>query len=225
MNTLCTIPPEKKTSKEAPLELVLMSSKQDWNFVSGWKQKVNSMSEQSLKDSLEYAKLGAKRWSWLSSQKLCVGSIEELRERIASNPTEELGLALSIVRRNEPTMPDVLGFCYARRLWLNHLQLEFLAAMEGGIGTLLLYGLSSVAREVGAPQLWGECTQLSQGFYRKVKARLLTAHLTMEMEKKKGEPSTYIEEMQLPGAVQDRFSFGKVELNLMADLLEGMSEA
>jgi hypothetical protein len=223
MNTLYKIPPEKKGDTESVTELVLLTRAQDWSFVRRWETQVHLDSGQSLKDSLEYAKLGAKRWSWLSSQNLCVGSMKELQERLQKNPKDELGIALALVRREKKGQPKVLGFCYARRLWINHLQLEFLASMEAGFGALLLYGLGFIAREIGAPQLWGECTESSQGFYRKVKAKLLAAHLNIEL-KKEGRASSFVQEMQLPGSVEDHFKFGKVELELMADILDEMGE-
>ena len=117
---------------------------------------------------------------------------------------------------------QIIGFCYARRLWLGTVCLEFLGTHNlgglSGIGSLLLYAVAEVARGFKAVEIWGECTADSQGFYRKTKAKLLHGELKDALKQGNSDPK-HPRNWQLPGEVDDRFAFRHRELILMGDLL------
>lgn len=48
-------------------EIVWLTSKADWSFVETWEAAAEETDSQSMRDSLEYAQIGAKRWTWLSA--------------------------------------------------------------------------------------------------------------------------------------------------------------
>ena len=208
---------------KAVCDIVWLSTQSDWGFVRDWEVSADATDLQSVRDSLEYAQTGAKRWGWLANQGFCVASKKELLERIEQASDAELGFALAVKFRSGNQNARVIAFCYVRRLWLNHLYVEFLAVSgtEGvrGVGSLLLYVVADLAIAIGAKMVWGECTAGSQSFYRKLKARFLMTSLQVALESK--DPS-YIAEGQLPGAVADRFEFGETELRTMANLLKAL---
>lgn len=170
-----------------------------------------------MRDSLEYAQTGAKRWSWLSAQGTCVTGFEDIESRTTNDPEVEFGIALAVLVPDQRGNKRVVAFCYVRRIWLNHLYLEFLAAVQEGVGSLLLYALAEIAKKVESTEIWGECTAGSQGFYRRIKAKLLSAHLNDSLEKKSPD-APCLAEAQLPGAVFDRFVFGKEEIDIMSGI-------
>jgi Acetyltransferase (GNAT) family len=209
------------------VEIVWLSEPTDWNFVQRWEQAATDQDPLSLRDSLQYAQLGAKRWDWLAAQGLSASSNEQLIARVAEHPDDEVGFALA-VRIHDPKSPksdhQPIAFCYVRRLWLNHLYLEFLAVGDAtvrGAGSLLLFAVADIARQLGAKELWGECTALSQGFYRRLKARCLVSSLQSALEDRSGSPE-YLAQAQLPGAVEDRFVIGEAELHAMRQLLRAL---
>ena len=198
-------------------EIVWLTSKADWSFVETWEAAAEDTDSQSMRDSLEYAQIGAKRWSWLSGQGTCVTGFEDIESRTARDPDVEFGIALAVLMPAQGRNKRVAAFCYVRRIWLNHLYLEFLAVVQQGVGSLLLYALAEIAKKGESTEIWGECTAGSQGFYRRIKAKLLSAHLNDSLEKKSPN-APYLAEAQLPGAVFDRFVFGKEEIDIMCGI-------
>ena len=142
---------------------------------------------------------------------------EDIESRTARDPDVEFGIALAVLMPAQGRNKRVAAFCYVRRIWLNHLYLEFLAVVEEGVGSLLLYALAEIAQKGECTEIWGECTAGSQGFYRRIKAKLLSAHLNDSLEKKSPN-APYLAEAQLPGAVFDRFVFGKEEIDIMSGI-------
>jgi hypothetical protein len=151
----------------------------------------------------------------------CISDAADASQRIGKDPATEFAFALAMSvkmgRRKR-----VVGFCYARRLWLGTVYLEFLGGNNAhrlsGIGSLLLYAVADAARGFKGAELWGEFTADSQGFYRKTKAKLLEVEL-QDVLKKGNRESTYPRDWQLPGAIDDRFSFGWRELVSMSESL------
>lgn len=192
----------------------------DWDFADDWENEPAGSSDPRIRDSIDYARTGAKRWRWLSKEGFCVSNAVDAVKRIKEDRSTEFAFAfamsVTIGRRKQ-----IIGFCYARRLWLGTVYLEFLGGNNGsgfsGIGSLLLNAVADAARGFNGMEIWGECTAESQGFYQKTKARLLEADLKDALKKGNGEPR-YPRDWQLPGAIDDRFSFGWRELVLMSDL-------
>ncbi len=64
-----------------------------------------------------------------------------------------------------------IGCCHFRRTWAGGIYIDFLAALSKnyrGIGTGLLFHVASIAGEIGAPFVWGEATEKSAAFYKKI---------------------------------------------------------
>jgi hypothetical protein len=92
--------------------------------------------------------------------------------------TEVVFVMLAKARWHEPS--EVLGFCFCRRTWCHHIVLDFAAAHPNaigpaggqvrGVGAGMLYSLVKFSEGIGARLVWGEATENSASFYRKVLA-------------------------------------------------------
>ena len=120
-------------------------------------------------------------------------------------PAGEFGLALALRTRRRPS--QILGFAFTRRTWANNFMLEFLAASPAaghvikGVGRALMQTLSRIALSLHCSEMWGECTELSQGFY-------------VSLKETTGRASG---RNQRPAEVRDRFQFTREELSLMVE--------
>lgn len=125
-----------------------------------------SNSEARVAEAVEFVRLAAKRWRYYRKQYLVATGIEDLRRRVAADPSGELSVLL--VARVEDRL---LGCCHFRRTWAGNVYIDFLAAPAlldfTGTGTGLLFYVSCIAAEIGANQIWGEATRDSCGFYEK----------------------------------------------------------
>jgi hypothetical protein len=181
----------------------------DWRFVNQWRRALASGNSPAAHDSLEYAMLSGKRWRFLLEQRLSVSGWSSLREHLRRDQTAELGMALAVTRASRG-MPAVLGFAYLRRTWANNLILEFLAASPvagagiKGVGAAIMQCAAAIGVWLQAPELWGECTAASRGFYRTLKVRYAPPELAKQ-------PA-----WQRPESISDRFQFGQKELQCMA---------
>src|SRR5262249_30997928 len=127
-------------------------------------------------DALEFAKLARERWYYNRRKRRAVSGVQALKRKIAKERTAEV--AILFVAKADWAEGKILGTALFRRTWCNHLVLDFLAThpfflLDGpqrlrGIGPGLLFGLSIVAREIGAPLLWAETTDFSAPRYRKI---------------------------------------------------------
>jgi hypothetical protein len=208
------------TGQPVPCWITWLVNQRDWSFVKEWEKQGNDAQSQQVGDSIDYAQTGAKRWRWLGAQHLCVSDTTEAARRIKKDSASEFGFSLALSIK-DGRKKQVIGFCYARRLWLNRLCLEFLGAIPPpgitGTGSLLLNAVADIGRTLRVVELWGECTANSQGFYQKTKARFLIAALEDALRHKKNP--NYSRDWQLPGAVDDRFIFGRQEITLMSEVL------
>ena len=186
-----------------PLEVVWFNVATDWSFLADWRSIARKADTTAVRDSLEYAELAGKRWRYLAGQGLSAASLAELRRLALKHPAGEFGLSLAL-RTRGPT-GQILGFAFSRRTWANNLMLEFLAASPAaahgikGAGRALMQALSFIALWLDCDELWGECTELSKGFYSSLKAK--TAHSPDRSQK--------------PENVRDRFQFSRGELSLI----------
>lgn len=129
----------------------------------------------SARDSVEFSRLAGKRWRYYARRQEAAASLDDLKERIASVPSAEVGFLL-VVRAAWSARHPRLGVCWCRRTWCNHLVLDFAAVHPsalpgsgfGGVGTAMLQALALIAREIDSPLVWGEATELSAPFYQKV---------------------------------------------------------
>ena len=102
-----------------------------------------------------------------------MGSIDELKRRIAADPDAEVAL-MAVIKADWFPGPGVLGVCHFRRTWCNNLFVDFLttqpevASRSGarvfGVGTWLLASVVQVAEEIQAAAIWGEATKSSASF-------------------------------------------------------------
>jgi hypothetical protein len=103
--------------------------------------------------------------------------LETLRNTVQQdNECEVAFILIAYAPWHEPS--SILGFCFCRRTWCNHLLLDFAAAHPNaitpagghikGVGSAMIYSLVALARELGITTVWGEATQNSVGFYRHV---------------------------------------------------------
>ena len=162
-----------------PVEVVWLHAAADWAFLADWQSLADKSKSTAARDSLEYATLAGKRWRYLSNQSLAATSLPGLRQLLSESPSAEIGLALGLRTVNPPRR--VLGFAFVRRTWANNVMLEFLAASpaaEGGfkgVGRTLMQTLSIIALSLRCGALWGECTELSHGFYTSLKSKTAPA--------------------------------------------------
>jgi hypothetical protein len=103
--------------------------------------------------------------------------LETLRNTVQQdNECEVAFILIAYAPWHEPS--SILGFCFCRRTWCNHLLLDFAAAHPdaitpaggfiNGVGSAMLYSLVALADQLGIKKVWGEATRNSVGFYRYV---------------------------------------------------------
>ncbi len=156
-----------------------------------------------LDDAIEFVHLAVKRWNYYYRSGYSVSGAKELRQRVGQNPHCEIGFMLAVVL---PT-GKIIGGCFARRTWAGNILLDFLfshpasftangATQASGVGFAMMSVLASLALSIQADELWGEATENSHGFYKKIKSRLASSNASE--------------------ATLDRFIFQRAELVLLA---------
>ena len=145
-----------------------------------------------LRDALEFSRLAAKRWRYYRRSGLAITSLADLRKIVRREPQGEFGMML-LAKPTWRASAPVLGFCFARRSWCHHLNVDFLGvhprvlgnARERvhGVGTGLLYQLVQLADEFRISCIWGEATVNSAGFYeRALGIKAISDHFFIEGE-------------------------------------------
>ena len=139
-----------------------------------WERSIKEDSTPSQRDSIEFARLAAQRWTEASIQKRTASSVERMKLAIQDNNRQEIRMLAVAAAQFRKTKREV-GICLLRRTWCNNIVLEFLAVHPAldekenspisGLGTGLLHHVCWVAHCLGANAIWGESTQNSQGFY------------------------------------------------------------
>lgn len=200
------------TQRVIEAEVVWIENQRGWDFVDKWERSDQQKASRQMKDMIEYCNLAAKRWTYIQQHRMTVTSMREMRERIEHEPESELGLALAILI-NRHGKRQVLGFGFLRRTWLNHLVLEFLSISPStfgnvkAIGSTLMCAIARIGFEIGATELWGECTKDSQGFYTRLKSNYQQAKMSDVM-------------IQGPEQIEDHFHFGFKELEHLAAIAD-----
>ena len=127
-------------------------------------------------DAGEFAALAAKRWFYYTREGASVSSLDDLRAAIKRNDRAELAFLL-VASAEWAKRYKFLALAYCRRTWCHHFILDFLAVRPGasfanqpirGLGTGMIFGLSSLADDLGIGRIWGEATASSAPFYEKV---------------------------------------------------------
>jgi hypothetical protein len=155
-------------------------------------------------DAIEFVRLAAKRWNYYHRSGYAVSSAGELQERIRANPQCEVGFMLLVFLPGG----EIGGGCFARRTWAGNILLDFLFAHPctfssstgrstlRGVGVGIMSVLASITLQHQGTELWGEATENSHGFYKKLKLRMR------------------IDQTEEP--IMDRFIFRRKELAILA---------
>lgn len=154
-------------------------SEPDLAVVSRWHPPAAVTARPTVRDTLEFARLAAKRWRYYRRSIATATSFEVFKALVAREPQSEVS-ALLVVHADWFSRSRVIGLAQCRRTYCHHLVLEFLSvhpAIVGriglqirGVGSGLVYGLAEFAGMVGMPLIWGEATASSATFYAKTLA-------------------------------------------------------
>lgn len=137
-----------------------------------WLKSANLGSNPNMMDAAELATLAFRRWREAVAKKRAATCRKDITDIITDNPHAEVTVLVVVKApwlRNKP-----VGFCHLRRTWCNNIYIDFLTVHPAhlgklsGVGTALLYFVSCLAAEIGAEVIWGETTQNSVEFYRRV---------------------------------------------------------
>jgi len=142
-----------------------------------WRTVGAAQHDPHVRDAMEFRKLATKRWRYYQKGNEAATDLSELKRAIRRDPFAEIGFLLVAKASWHPETP-VLGCCFCRRSWCDHLIVDFLAVhpkvLMGvggrvrGVGTGIIYSLVLLADELGIRTVWGEATRNSAPFYAKV---------------------------------------------------------
>jgi hypothetical protein len=162
-----------------PLGYVFAKRARDDRSFGNWRESIRPMSNPRFLDALELATLAFRRWRDADSKGRVANYAQEIQEFKQDNPYAEVSV-LVLVRALWMKRKPTVGLCYFRRTWCNNIFIEILTrhpafvnrgTKEGairGVGTALLYFVTSVALALDANVIWGEATQNSAKFYQDV---------------------------------------------------------
>lgn len=161
-----------------------------------WKKSAkNYLNHPKIKDSLAFAESAYIRWKVNRNRDNYAYSIQDIKDFIRDNPNAEV--ANFILLKCDWQLPfsslGILGIIHFRRIWRNNLILDYLAvhpliAKPGniiikGVGSVLLYYITKIAKDLGAEYIWGESTQNSCTYYEKMFGVTITDLILVEKEK------------------------------------------
>ncbi len=145
--------------------------------VRRWGDALRSGANPVKLDAVELANLAFRRWCEGLSKRRIAGTLQDIKDHIQDNPHAEVSVLL-LARASWLRHRSLVGLCHFRRTWANNLFIDFLAAHPsiageresplGGLGTGMLHHIMVVAEEIHAGAIWGEATQNSVWFYRKI---------------------------------------------------------
>lgn len=164
-----------KTRQTAKL---VFAGQKDFGFVDEWRNKLGDDPNPVRRDAVDFAQLVLDK---VSAQSVPYArSVSDIGDHIANNPKCEVACC-ALLTCDWFQDSTVLGLCHFRRTWSNNMALDYLTVHpfitrppEGyahgvhGVGTVLLYFLSHVAKKYDCKSIWGEATAISCGFYKKV---------------------------------------------------------
>jgi hypothetical protein len=159
--------------QQVRLEIARMG---DDSEMKKWKAPRKHSRPDLAADSIELARLAGKRWRYYLRRNEAATSMDELLEKIATNPKSELGFII-IAKAIGESVSSTLGVAWCRRTWCNHLVLDFLTVHPAlndpvsgyrGMGSAMFIGIAVVAEKIGCHLVWGEATETSCTFYQKL---------------------------------------------------------
>jgi hypothetical protein len=174
------------TLMELPVELnkgrqkasAIFAERHDFGFASEWRKTLGGDTNPLRVDAVDFADLAVSRFQAHSEIQPYAGCIEDIGDHIGHNPMCEVASFVLLTCDWFPAS-KVIGICHFRRTWSNRIILDYLAAhpfivrppsnyshVVRGVGTALLYVLSTVAKRYESDAIWGEATQGSCAFYK-----------------------------------------------------------
>jgi Acetyltransferase (GNAT) family len=151
------------------------ATERDKQAFAEWAGSFRRPGNPKVLDALELWTLAFRRWREAQVKRRVAESIGEVLDFIQDNPHAEV---VHVVVVRAPWLQDdtLVGICHLRRTWCNNIFIDYVTVHPRlimirsvrGIGTALLYYATSFAEAVGASVIWGEATQNSVGFYKKV---------------------------------------------------------
>jgi N-acetylglutamate synthase-like GNAT family acetyltransferase len=151
--------------------------KQLKKIIKEWKGKIGSKVAPKKDDALEFARLATERWKDQHAQKRTADSIERIKELKTDNPNVEVGI-LAVAYATWTHLRPVVGICGFRCTWPSNIAVDYLVVHPiledmkpspiDGLGAGIMQHVCAVANQINAKTLWGETTQNSVAFYRKI---------------------------------------------------------
>jgi hypothetical protein len=138
-----------------------------------WREHLSTSSTISQQDSVEYLESALSKWRFYEDRDRAVDSEKALIQSIKNDSTID-ALGMLTIHASWANLKESLGFCQFRRTWSNNLTIDFLAVHPAlllpkppisGVGTALLYYVSTLARRIGAKRVWLETTDVSVNYY------------------------------------------------------------
>lgn len=160
---------------------IVFAGLSDLQFVDRWRETLGTTPTPLQKETVDLANLARDRFiadSMVGQPYVALPG--EIRDHIARAPACEVaGFVLLKCDWFPPS--NVLGFCHFRRTWCNNLALDYLGKHPltfggaqqsqgeiGGIGVALLCFLSRIGVDLSCDQIWGEATETSSPFYKRL---------------------------------------------------------
>lgn len=171
--------PVKLNGSERPAKAIF-AGKDDLEFAQEWRRLLGDDANPRRIDAVDFAEIAVHRFEAHSAIEPYAKTIDDIGDHIENNPRSEVAC---LVLLKCDWFPDskVIGVSHFRRTWTNRIVLDYLAIhpfsarppdqypyIVQGIGSALLYFLCSIAKRYGCEAIWGEATQNSCGFYKKV---------------------------------------------------------
>ncbi len=169
-----------KLNKKRQIARIAFAEGHDFSFLEKWKKQLGNDTHPFRVDSVAFASLAHSRYTSHSGTTPYVVGTGEFKTYINDNPRREVGCLVLLTCDWFPDS-DVLGVCHFRRSWCNHIVLDYLCAhpfitaptknyenVVNGVGLALLFFVTEITKECKSKLIWGEATQNSFNFYKKV---------------------------------------------------------
>jgi hypothetical protein len=165
------------TLREAEIEYV---TRPDFQFLDQWRQSLGNDTHPVRADAVDLATLACKRYKAHAPVEHYATRQEDIGDYVRDNPYSEVA-TLVVMRCRWFPESDIVGLAHFRRSWYNNLILDYLASHPWvasppagydvevkGVGLALLYFICATAVQNNCEAVWGEATQNSCEFYKRV---------------------------------------------------------
>ena len=153
------------------------ATNRDCAGIKRWKRFIKGTGDPIKRDSVELANLAIRRWREGRAKGMVANTMREIRNFIRDNPYCEVAV-LVLMKAPWSKGMKIVGLCHFRRIWNGNIFIDYVAAHPlaaggsgksvRGVGLGLLYYVVCCAAEIGATAIWGETTQNSVEYYRKI---------------------------------------------------------